>query len=110
MVTTSSALDALRFALDVQTTLYDYDWEWDGADDFYRETTLAFTKAVQGPSQGAEYSDLWNGLRVRVGIHYGLGEVTYDEVSKGYDYYGTVVNAAARIESIAHGGQVVVSE
>lgn len=24
----------------------------------------------------------------------------YDEVTKGYDYYGTVVNAAARIEAL----------
>eukprot|EP00667_Euglena_gracilis_P002961 EG_transcript_2964 len=106
MVTTSSAHDALLFALDVQTTLFENDWEWEGADDFYRETTLAFTKATSAD----EYSELWNGLRVRVGIHYGLGEVTYDEVSKGYDYYGPVVNAAARIEALGHGGQVVVSE
>eukprot|EP00667_Euglena_gracilis_P002641 EG_transcript_2645 len=115
MVTTSSAHAALRFALDVQTTLYDHDWSWAGADEFYREATLAFTKVAHGLAAGAEcprpeYADLWNGLRVRVGIHYGLGEVTYDEVSKGYDYYGTVVNAAARIESLAHGGQVVVSQ
>eukprot|EP00667_Euglena_gracilis_P010308 EG_transcript_10491 len=39
-----------------------------------------------------------------------MGDVMYDEVSKGYDYYGNVVNAAARIEALAHGGQVVVTE
>lgn len=54
MVTTTSAQDALLFALDVQTTLYDHDWDWDGADDFYRETTLAFSKPAEGED---EYND-----------------------------------------------------
>ena len=47
---------------------------------------------------------------MRCGLHYGKGEAQYDAVTKGYDYYGTVVNAAARIESVCHGGQVGVSE
>eukprot|EP00667_Euglena_gracilis_P013922 EG_transcript_14388 len=104
VVTTSNAQEALLFALDVQTTLYDYNWDWDEVDDFYRDTTMAFTKVCED-----EYSELWNGLRVRIGIHYGMGDVMYDEVSKGYDYYGNVVNAAARIEALAHGGQTVVT-
>ena len=36
---------------------------------------------------------------MRVGIHYGSGEIKFDPVSLGYDYYGTVVNTAARIET-----------
>nr|BAD20741.1 putative membrane-bound adenylyl cyclase [Euglena gracilis] len=106
MITTASPPDALRFALDLQQALYDYDWDWDECDDFYRETTLALWPAALG----AKYADMWNGLRVRVGIHFGLGDVVYDEVSKGYDYYGNVVNTAARIEALAHGGQIVVTE
>lgn len=27
---------------------------------------------------------VWNGLRVRIGIHYGLGEIKLDPVSQGY--------------------------
>eukprot|EP00667_Euglena_gracilis_P001642 EG_transcript_1642 len=107
VVTTTSAQGALLFALDVQTALFEFDWQWDGADDFYRETTLAFLKPTAADD---DYDTLWNGLRVRIGIHYGMGDVTYDEVSKGYDYYGTVVNTTARIEALAHGGQVVVTE
>ena len=42
-------------------------------------------------------------LRVRMGIHSGPAE------SRGGDYYGTAVNRAARLMSVAHGGQVVVS-
>ncbi len=44
------------------------------------------------------------GMRVRIGLHCG-GLEPY-----GGDYFGPVVNHAARIESSAHGGQVVVSE
>eukprot|EP00667_Euglena_gracilis_P021195 EG_transcript_23131 len=43
-------------------------------------------------------------------MHYGQGDIQFDRVSKGYDYYGTVVNTAARIESVCHGGQVGVSQ
>eukprot|EP00667_Euglena_gracilis_P001750 EG_transcript_1748 len=107
MVTTTNAQAALRFALDLQTTFYDNDWDWEGLDEHYKEATLAFVKPDSGDE---EYNNLWSGLRVRIGIHYGLGDVMYDEVSKGYDYYGNVVNTAARIEAVGHGGQIVVSQ
>ncbi len=42
-------------------------------------------------------------LRVRIGIHSGPAEL------RSGDYYGTAVNRAARLMSVAHGGQVVVS-
>ena len=44
----------------------------------------------------AEYARHWRGLRVRIGLHYGKGDIAFDEVAKGYDYYGSVVNAASR--------------
>jgi ABC-type sugar transport system substrate-binding protein/class 3 adenylate cyclase len=50
------------------------------------------------------------GLRVRIGIHYGHGDIVFDKVAKGYDYYGTVVNTAARVEAAGHGGQIVTTE
>lgn len=43
-------------------------------------------------------------LRVRCGLHRGWHE------RRGNDYYGRDVNRAARIGSIAHGGQVLVSQ
>jgi hypothetical protein len=58
----------------------------------------------------AGYAALWNGLRVRVGVHYGRGDVVFDDVTKGYDYYGPVVNIAARIENLGHGGQILASD
>ncbi len=32
-------------------------------------------------------------------------QILYDKVTKGYDYYGPVANAAARVESLGFGGQ-----
>jgi predicted ATPase/class 3 adenylate cyclase len=42
-------------------------------------------------------------LRVRMGIHSGPAEL------RDGDYFGTTVNKAARLMSVAHGGQIVVS-
>ena len=56
------------------------------------------------------YAQQWSGLRVRVGIHTAFGDIKRDEVTDAYDYYGTVTNTAARVEAVAHGGQVCFTE
>ena len=43
-------------------------------------------------------------ISVRMGLHTGAAEV------RDGDYYGSVLNRAARLMSVAHGGQVVVSQ
>ncbi len=43
-------------------------------------------------------------LRARVGIHTGVAEL------RDRDYFGSAVNRAARLEAIAHGGQIVCSQ
>jgi predicted ATPase/class 3 adenylate cyclase len=43
-------------------------------------------------------------LRVRIGVHSGVAEL------RDGDYFGSAVNRAARLEGIAHGGQVVISQ
>eukprot|EP00668_Euglena_longa_P009328 GGOE01011255.1.p1 GENE.GGOE01011255.1~~GGOE01011255.1.p1 ORF type:complete len:348 (-),score=78.71 GGOE01011255.1:1115-2128(-) len=91
---------AVGFALAVQTRLFEHDWGTADIDDAYQ---------VQVPEEISMSDRCWNGLRVRIGIHFGHGDITLDPVSRGFDYYGTVVNAAARIESVCHGGQVCVS-
>jgi predicted ATPase/class 3 adenylate cyclase len=42
-------------------------------------------------------------LRVRMGLHTGEAEL------RGGDYFGTVVNRAARLVSVGHGGQIICS-
>jgi class 3 adenylate cyclase len=54
-------------------------------------------------------ANAWNGLRVRIGVHYGMGDIRKDPVTLGYDYYGTVVNTAARVEGVGHGGQILIT-
>jgi class 3 adenylate cyclase len=43
-------------------------------------------------------------IKVRMALHTGESEL------RDHDYYGAVVNRAARLRSIAHGGQVVLSQ
>ena len=57
-------------------------------------------------AQVALYAEPWelpDGLRVRMGLH------TCQVEMRDGDYYGSEVNRAARLMSVAHGGQVVVS-
>jgi predicted ATPase/class 3 adenylate cyclase len=49
-------------------------------------------------------------INVRIGIHTGTPIVYRDDVSGRTDLSGTDVDKAARIESIARGGQVLISE
>ena len=97
MVVTQSCVDAARMSLSIQEALHAVDWETDAINRFY--SPLA---------EEASHS-LWNGLRVRIGVHHGRCNIVPDVVSKGYDYYGDTVNTAARIESKAHGGEILVS-
>ena len=68
---------ALALALDIQEALYDHDWGTDALDRVYRTQT----ECVLAPR---DYMPLWNGLRVRIGVHYGLPHIIYDEVTRGY--------------------------
>jgi predicted ATPase/class 3 adenylate cyclase len=52
---------------------------------------------------GAEPWPTSRPIRVRMGLHTGVCE------ERDGDYFGPVVNRAARLEAVAHGGQVVVS-
>ncbi|KAJ9460795.1 Adenylate cyclase [Diplonema papillatum] len=53
---------------------------------------------------------LWRGLRVRMGIHIGYPRCEQDPTTQRMDYYGQMVNKAARISGLAQGGQIVFSE
>eukprot|EP00667_Euglena_gracilis_P008824 EG_transcript_8949 len=101
MCATRSPSQAVAFALALQEDFVRHDWGTDRIDRVYA--------ALMPPDAEPEAAGCWNGLRVRAGIHYGLGDIKLDPISKGYDYYGTVVNTAARIESVCHGGQTGVS-
>ena len=76
----------------------------DGFHAVFATAHDAVTRAVA--AQAALLADDWDiaeTVRVRMGIHTGEAEV------RDGDYYGSAVNRAARLMSVAHGGQIVVS-
>ena len=52
---------------------------------------------------------MYKGLRVRMGVHVGTPKVVRDPMTRRVEYIGPVVNAAARITAMTHGGQIVMS-
>ncbi|HEX5839437.1 MAG TPA: adenylate/guanylate cyclase domain-containing protein [Anaerolineales bacterium] len=64
------------------------------------QATLSIQRAI---SMCRFFSEPGVSLSVRMGLHTGEAEL------RGNDYYGQVLNRAARIMSVAHGGQIVLS-
>lgn len=77
----------------------------DGVMAMFPEPTEALVAAVAMITglAGADWADL-PPLRIRVGIHSGDAQV------RGDDFFGPTVNRAARIMSVASGGQILVSD
>lgn len=80
VVAFGTATDALRFCLDAQARLRAEDW---------------------GP---------FGPVRVRMGAHVGRAIERADHVTGRRDWFGPVVNRAARVAGMANGGQIVVTE
>ncbi|KAK0535094.1 cysteinyl-tRNA synthetase [Tilletia horrida] len=53
---------------------------------------------------------IYRGLSVRMGIHWGAPVCELDPVSNRMDYFGPIVNRAARISGVADGGQIMASK
>eukprot|EP01065_Artemidia_motanka_P028776 TRINITY_DN3438_c0_g3_i1.p1 TRINITY_DN3438_c0_g3~~TRINITY_DN3438_c0_g3_i1.p1 ORF type:complete len:812 (+),score=200.23 TRINITY_DN3438_c0_g3_i1:66-2438(+) len=100
MLAFADVKSAVAFALEAQVQLAKAEWPTD-------LSRAPLCRRVDG-SGGVP---LWNGLRVRVGIHCGTVRVERNPVTKRCDYFGPVVNTAARIESdLKHGGLIGVSQ
>jgi class 3 adenylate cyclase len=113
MIATNSADTAVRIMNDIQMDLLQAEWPIELAT--FPSSCVGFFPA----SHSEAPRPMFKGLRVRIGAHVGIHEdsleeggeiqVHYDKVTKGFDYYGQVVNAAARIEHIGIGGQSLIS-
>jgi class 3 adenylate cyclase len=113
MIATSSADTAVQIMNDIQLDLLEADWPIELAT--LPPSCIGFFPA----SHSEAPRPMFKGLRVRIGAHVGTHidsleegdeiQVHYDKVTKGFDYYGQVVNAAARIEQIGIGGQCLIS-
>ncbi|EPY25002.1 receptor-type adenylate cyclase A [Strigomonas culicis] len=115
MIASGSAYAAVRLAYDLQIAFLKYDWDSASLNRCY--DAFEHTKAQDDPTYHApvyaseeERQALWNGLRVRIGIHTGLADIREDETTHGFDYYGDTSNLAARTEAIGNGGQVLLTD
>ena len=98
MVAFGSARGALAFALGLQTDLLGAEWPVELQNHPATATVLDMNGAA-----------MWRGFRVRAGMHTGTAIVRPDMRTMLCDYFGPVVNCAARISSLAKGGEVLLS-
>src|SRR5262245_16902765 len=76
----------------------------DGAHGAFATAHAAISAAVQAQlTLGGEPWSTRSPLLVRMGVHSGHAE------QRAGDYFGPALNRAARLMSVAHGGQIVVS-
>ena len=98
MVAFSSAKKAVSMCLRLQERLHNSDWP-----DLLDEAP--FFELAGKTKDGA-----FCGLRVRMGVHTGRPECRTDPVTGRMDYFGRMVNRAARTAQVGHGGQLIVSQ
>ena len=94
MVAFDSALSAVQFCVVIQEQLMKCEWP---------PEILAFAEC--STVKGA-----WCGLRVRMGVHVGEMEREENPVTGRVDYFGVTVNKAARVQGVAQGGAIAVTD
>jgi hypothetical protein len=108
MIATTDVNAALALCMELQTVFLHEAWP-SQIDDLYRELEAVAGSSAELPVSLPDNTAVWNGLRVRAGIHWGITDIRFDETTRGYDYYGTTTNVAARTESQASGGQILLT-
>ncbi|WVN89993.1 uncharacterized protein L203_105224 [Cryptococcus depauperatus CBS 7841] len=99
MVSFQSVTAALLWCFNCQIGLLQQEWP--------RELLEAHDGKVVYDSNG---TIVQRGLRVRMGVHWGAPECEKDPITRRMDYYGPMVNRAARINASADGGQLMASQ
>ncbi|KAF3220706.1 cysteinyl-tRNA synthetase [Orbilia oligospora] len=103
MVAFPTVTSALLWTFNVQLTLLSYE-AW--PPEILRSQQCA---EVWASDPDGVKSLVYRGLSVRMGIHFGQPVCERDPITKRMDYFGPMVNRAARIEGVADGGQIAVS-
>ena len=98
MVSFPTATSALLWAFSVQSHLLEAPWPNEILESIHGEEVL-----------DADQNVIFRGLSVRMGIHWGGPLCELDPVTRRMDYFGPMVNRAARITNVADGGQITVS-
>lgn len=98
MVSFTTPTSALLWCFSVQQQLLAADWPAE----------------ILESEEGYEVRDddgnvVFRGLSVRMGIHWGSPVCEPDPITRRMDYFGPMVNRAARVSAVADGGQITVS-
>jgi predicted ATPase/class 3 adenylate cyclase len=97
MVAFPSAVEAVRWCLAAQQALLHAPWP----PGLLAQPEAREERGARGP--------LHRGFRVRMGVHVGEPERRIDAHTGQVDYFGRMVNLAARVAAAGHGGQVLLS-
>ncbi|KAL8809679.1 MAG: hypothetical protein Q9223_002968 [Gallowayella weberi] len=98
MVSFPSATSALLWCFYVQSLLLEANWPSEILQSGHCAEVL-----------DADQNVIYRGVSVRMGIHWGHPVCETDPVTRRMDYFGPMVNRAARISGAADGGQIYVS-
>lgn len=98
MVSFSTATAALLWCFAVQTQLLEVDWPQEMLNSVNCQ-----------PLVDKDNNLIFRGLSVRMGTHWGEPLCEVDPITHRMDYYGPIVNKAARVSACADGGQITVS-
>lgn len=98
MIAFTNAADAVRYCIKIQYALLEVNWP---------------EKLYWNPESAIEIDEgnitSYRGLRVRMGLLTGEPICSEDPITGRTDYFGPVVNRAARVQSAANGGQIIMS-
>jgi adenylate cyclase len=98
MVCFPTASSALLWCFSVQAILLDAPWPTEILDSIHGKEV-----------HDDEGNLIYRGLSVRMGVHWGAPVSETDPITRRMDYFGPIVNRAARISAEADGGQITVS-
>jgi len=89
---------ALLWTFIVQNSLLDLQWPNEILDTVHCQEKY-----------DADGNVIYRGLSVRMGMHWGRPVCEPDPITRRMDYFGPMVNKAARVSAVADGGQISVS-
>ena len=98
MVSFPTATSALLWCFYVQSLLLEAPWPSEILESVHCSEVLDSDQNV-----------IYKGVSVRMGVHWGSPVCEPDPITRRMDYFGPMVNRAARISGAADGGQIYVS-
>ncbi|KAL8999220.1 MAG: hypothetical protein Q9169_001885 [Polycauliona sp. 2 TL-2023] len=98
MVSFPTATSALLWCFYVQSLLLEANWPSEILQSSHCAEVL-----------DSDQNIIYRGVSVRMGIHWGRPVCEPDPITRRMDYFGPMVNRAARISGAADGGQIFVS-